>query len=474
MLSKDLTPNPKAVNIIRPSNDYNLFTQQSQFNYSSSTDSSSCTFSTASTNNPYTTLSPMIRQPSIESNPGLSFFCQTTTTNNNIIIKNKQQQQQQQQQKRQQEPSYASFEKIQSQPLVISRINLSHRRPTTTDLDDIDTDDDEGITMTKNTLKSTTTIAEDSLNVVRLPSFKTGFGVIGSSGGAGLASFMLRGNIQAKQEDARVSRKIQDLEIEKKSLLTLNKTLETVVKEQSNTISDLKDRLAAIERPLTPGLDTSLSKNGIMSSADILEPSDLERYLEDEDAAYERIRIMLLDLIEQAQSAVSQNKKVSGRVLTNYDVNRGMKRNEPPYHGGRPRSVAGDKSITNTRNFVISNQQNRTATRRVSLGSIHSASSSTTSSINGLQMNQNKPITRKTSFHKGTITPSSSPTTSPIPHRRYSVSPTLLANHSTSSTNSVLSTTSSRASKYNIKSNKQQNGTTTTTTTTSTTKKWSN
>lgn len=143
-----------------------------------------------------------------------------------------------------------------------------------------------------------------------------------------------------------------------------------------------------------------------------------------------------------------------------------MKRNEAPYNG-RPRSVAGDKSITNTRNFVISNQQNRTATRRVSLGSIHSASSSTTSSINGLQ---NKPITRKTSFHKGTITPSSSPTTSPIPHRRYSVSPTLLANHSTSSTNSVLSTTSSRASKYNIKSNKQQTSTTTTTST----KKWSN
>ncbi|KAI8094605.1 hypothetical protein BDF21DRAFT_97770 [Thamnidium elegans] len=190
-----------------------------------------------------------------------------------------------------------------------------------------------------------------------------------------------------------------------------------------------------------------------MSSADILEPSDLERYMEDEDAAYERIRIMLLDLIEQAQSAVSQNKKVSGRVLT--DVNRGMKRNDPIYNG-RPRSVAGDKSITNTRNFVISNQQNRSATRRVSLGSINSASSTTP-----LQINRPRRDSLKLP----------SPTTSPIPHRRYSiqrsVSPALMTNNSTSSSSSVVSNTSSRASKYsnkNAKSLQQNSGT----------KKWSN
>lgn len=38
---------------------------------------------------------------------------------------------------------------------------------------------------------------------------------------------------------------IEDLEIEKNSLLTLNQTLETVVKEQTNTIIDLQKRLAA-------------------------------------------------------------------------------------------------------------------------------------------------------------------------------------------------------------------------------------
>lgn len=199
MLSKDLAANAKAVNIIGPSNDYTFFSAQAtQLNYSSSTDSSSFSTTTASVHT--TTLSPMIRQPSNETNPGLSFFCQP--------VKNKQQQQQQPTTTNNTYKPHASFEKIQSQPLVISRINLTHRRPTT-DLEDIDTDE----TISHN-LKSTTTIAEDSLNVVRLPSFKTGFGLIGSGGGAGLASFMLRGNIsQVKQDDARVSRKVNSLKI---------------------------------------------------------------------------------------------------------------------------------------------------------------------------------------------------------------------------------------------------------------------
>lgn len=128
-------------------------------------------------------------------------------------------------------------------------------------------------------------------------------------------------------------------------------------------------------------------------------------------------------------------------------VNRGMKRNDPIYNG-RPRSVAGDKSMT--RNSVISNGQNRSATRRVSLGSIHSASSTTAVQIN-----------RRDSLKLP------SPTTSPIPHRRYSiqrsVSPALMTNHSTSSNSSVVSNTSSRASKYSNKNAKP-----------SSTKKWSN
>jgi hypothetical protein len=41
--------------------------------------------------------------------------------------------------------------------------------------------------------------------------------------------------------------------------------------------------------------------------------------MEDEDAAYNRIRAMLVELIEQAQTAISENKKMAGRVITDYD-----------------------------------------------------------------------------------------------------------------------------------------------------------
>lgn len=154
MLSKEIPAN-QAVNIIRP---------VCQLNYSSCTDSS---FSTTASSIP---TSPMIRQPSVESNPGLSFFCPAL----------KQQ--------------HATFEKVQSQPpLVISRINLTHRKllDEEDDIDiDIDTDD---------------TITSD----IKVPQFnKTGFGIMTG----GLASFMLRGNITTTpppvQDDARANRKV--------------------------------------------------------------------------------------------------------------------------------------------------------------------------------------------------------------------------------------------------------------------------
>ncbi|KAG2213179.1 hypothetical protein INT47_011328 [Mucor saturninus] len=400
MLSKELTP--KAVNIIRP-------TRAEALNYSSSTDSStSFSFTTSSAS----TTSPMIRQPSVETNPGLSFFCQSP------LLK----QPPPQQQLQQQQIHHASFEKIQSQPpLVISRINLT-RKHTTDPIDDIDTE--ESIPAVKQN-----PVTPPITQPVKLPSFKTGFGIMTG----GLASFMLRGNITSPvlPDDARANRKIQDLEIEKKSLLTLNQTLETVVKEQSNTIHDLQDRLAAIERPLTPGLDTSTSKNGIMSCTDLVQQSsDLQRCLEDEDAAFERIRIMLLDLIEQAQSAVLQNKKVVR--VTEAEATR-----------TRPRSVLG------TRNSITPNRSAAAVaggTRRTSLGSINNTH------------HANKQI-------------SFSPTTSPIPHRRSSIqrtpSSTIMtksaSNSSMHSTYSNASSTTSRASKYSIKKERD-----------STPKKWSN
>jgi hypothetical protein len=255
MLSKDLTPNPKAVNIIRPFNPHHQQQQQQQQqhlfsnqfsssqiiqrqpNFSSSTNSSSCTFSTASTTTTYnnhstnnTNNSPMIRQPSSETSPGLSFFCQSS--NNSITKTNISQN------------PFENMHQKQSQqqpPLVISRINLSNfnRRPTiqtdldngiTTldnaeeeeeeeddenddvvdddeaeDIDDIDDDDDLQI-------DDIVTTAEEESNQTnhRLPSsFTPGFGIMSG----GLGSFLLRGTMatQAKlqpADDARVHRKV--------------------------------------------------------------------------------------------------------------------------------------------------------------------------------------------------------------------------------------------------------------------------
>ncbi|KAI9243870.1 hypothetical protein BY458DRAFT_530091 [Sporodiniella umbellata] len=112
----------------------------------------------------------------------------------------------------------------------------------------------------------------------------------------GIGTFMLRGYTQKRVvNETKAHQRIENLEVEKSSLLILNQTLEIVVKEQSHTILDLKKRLAAIERPLTPDLDTTTSENGIMSC----HPLDLA-----DDLAFERLRLGLISLIQQAQSAV--------------------------------------------------------------------------------------------------------------------------------------------------------------------------
>ncbi|KAI8990200.1 hypothetical protein BDB01DRAFT_499351 [Pilobolus umbonatus] len=264
MILNERSSNPKAVNIIRPTvqqtHNYNIHQRS---NYSTSTDSSARTISTASTGAFINT--PMIRQASIEDAPGLSFFCQNNTLKNktsypNIVEHNLSNAHYNQPL----EKSPYIISPKSPQPLVISRIHLSNfqqQRPTlyTTTMDDdsiITLDEEEDI------LRPT---PDNLSNPNRLSSFTPGFGIMGNTG---LGSFMLRGNIatalKPQVDEARVYRKIEDLEIEKKSLLTLNQTLETVVKQQSHTIEDLQRRLASIERPLTPGLDTSISKNGIM------------------------------------------------------------------------------------------------------------------------------------------------------------------------------------------------------------------
>lgn len=244
MLSKDLTANPKAVNIIRPlhqqqQQQHNIFSPQfqQQLNFSTSTNSSSCTFSTASTTtintiHTSTTTSPMIRQPSAESNPGLSFFCQASPTNNHTILKSNINQHQKtlelkQQQQQQHQP--------QQPPLVISRINLSNfnRRPTiTSDLDqsitepveedeaepeDEEEEDDDYDDLDMYVLDDLDEEEEPdeqptpeiTPNNSRIAStFKPGFGIMSG----GLGSFLLRGTMaqpKPQVDEARVHRKVK-------------------------------------------------------------------------------------------------------------------------------------------------------------------------------------------------------------------------------------------------------------------------
>jgi hypothetical protein len=135
-----------------------------------------------------------------------------------------------------------------------------------------------------------------------------------------------------------------------------------------------------------------------------------------------------------------------------------MKREIKP----RPKSVIGDRSSSNTRNSMITNQQ-RAATRRISLGSMNSNISLTSNS----RILSSSPSSTKSIM-------SSSPTTSPIPRRRYSIqrssspAPSLRKSESNCS---IQSATSTRASKYSIRQKPVSHNDSTTTTTT---KKWLN
>ncbi|KAG1058001.1 hypothetical protein G6F43_000203 [Rhizopus delemar] len=178
-----------------------------------------------------------------QSNPGLSFFCQPITSLSNKSTK--------------------TSTTTVTQPMVVSRFNLP--RPNKEE--------------TKNQQQQN----KPKINKV-----------------GGIGTFMLRGLLHSQKalDEAKTHQKIEDLETRKKLLLNLNQTLETAVKEQTDTIMDLQKRLDEIERPLTPGLDTASSKNGIMSY------SEFEKLKEEEEAAFERIKQKLLQLAQQAQSAV--------------------------------------------------------------------------------------------------------------------------------------------------------------------------
>ncbi|KAI8095025.1 uncharacterized protein B0P05DRAFT_524370 [Gilbertella persicaria] len=180
-----------------------------------------------------------------------------------------------------------------------------------------------------------------------------------------------------------------------------------------------------------------------------MDSSDLEKCLQDEDDAFERIRAMLLELIEQAQAAVAEDKEsqdyqVIAHVKNNSNI---ASSNTLRRSSSRPKSVIDTSSSRNSM-VGITNQQKNRVTRRISLGN----------------MNQVSTVHNNSNTHRISVSSTSkqSPTTSPIPNRRYSMQRSVsrtssIASSPNGSIHSIQNaTTASRASKYKIKSSDSQ------------------
>ncbi|KAF7726593.1 hypothetical protein EC973_008638 [Apophysomyces ossiformis] len=130
-------------------------------------------------------------------------------------------------------------------------------------------------------------------------------------------------------DEARANRKIADLEIEKQSLLSLNSTLEATVRRQTERIAELEKRLQMLEAPPTPVSEVheepasftppSPDRPEVPVASDILVDVWLDNQLES-DQIFQRLRVMVQNLIEQAQTALLEQHKLSGRVLVDYNL----------------------------------------------------------------------------------------------------------------------------------------------------------
>ncbi|KAI8881495.1 hypothetical protein K501DRAFT_334665 [Backusella circina FSU 941] len=128
----------------------------------------------------------------------------------------------------------------------------------------------------------------------------------------GKGEFLSKGPAELLDE-ARANRKIADLEIEKTSLLALNKTLEAKLRDQAALIVELQKRLETNEGPLTPVSDKHVEESALFAISATPEEEA------ENDQVFERIRTMLENLILQAEMALIQKSKASGKVLQDYD-----------------------------------------------------------------------------------------------------------------------------------------------------------
>ncbi|KAJ2386755.1 hypothetical protein GGI23_006424, partial [Coemansia sp. RSA 2559] len=113
--------------------------------------------------------------------------------------------------------------------------------------------------------------------------------------------------------EARVSRKIQDLEISNSSLMTINSQLEARVKSQREQINELKKQL----QMKAPFISDSLADNEMSDEA-------LRSALK-EDKVFERLISNLDHLIQDAKAALEYRSTIAaGKVINAAEMNEGM------------------------------------------------------------------------------------------------------------------------------------------------------
>ncbi|KAG2183884.1 hypothetical protein INT44_008895 [Umbelopsis vinacea] len=109
--------------------------------------------------------------------------------------------------------------------------------------------------------------------------------------------------------EARINRKIADLEISNQSLLAVNTMLESTVRKQAKQIAELQK-----SKPSTDIVDTHRAAN-----QDNVEVNELIALQNEEDEHFQRINTMIDRLIEEAQAAIDYKITNGGRVLSLYD-----------------------------------------------------------------------------------------------------------------------------------------------------------
>ncbi|KAI8584379.1 hypothetical protein K450DRAFT_219565 [Umbelopsis ramanniana AG] len=115
------------------------------------------------------------------------------------------------------------------------------------------------------------------------------------------------------REEAKINRKIADLEISNTSLLAINATLEGKLRKQAKMIEELKRQLSSSHDSLRSGTPTP-----DLTRLDDSDEQEGEDPLEG-DEVFTRIRSLLENLLENAQQALDHKSKATGRVLSYYD-----------------------------------------------------------------------------------------------------------------------------------------------------------